>query len=729
MRDDLSLLLNSLNDAQRQAVAAPVGRQLVLAGAGSGKTRVLVHRIAWLIQVENASPHSILSVTFTNKAAAEMRHRIEQLMGINPAGMWVGTFHGLAHRLLRAHWQEAGLSQTFQILDSDDQQRLVKRVIRELGLDEQRWPARQAQWFINGQKDEGLRPQHIQASGDLFLATMRGIYEAYEAACLRAGVIDFSELLLRALDLWRDHPGLLAHYQKRFRHILVDEFQDTNAVQYAWLRLLAKGGDSLMVVGDDDQSIYGWRGAKIENIYQYSEDFPDAETIRLEQNYRSTAGILKAANALIANNTGRLGKELWTDGGDGDGEAINLYAAFNEHDEARYVVETIESALKTGLARSDIAILYRSNAQSRVLEEALLRERIPYRIYGGQRFFERAEIKNAMAYMRLLEGRGNDAALERVINVPARGIGEKTVEAIREHARHSDVSMWEAMRQLVANKGLTGRAASALGAFIELIENLAAKCMEMPLHLMTQTVIEQSGLIAYHEAEKGEKGQARVENLEELVSAARNFENSEEDEDLTPLAAFLGHASLEAGDTQADEHEDSIQLMTLHSAKGLEFPYVFLVGMEEGLFPHKMSLEEPGRLEEERRLAYVGITRAMQNLVMTYAETRRLYGSETYNKVSRFVREVPKGLIQEVRLSNSVSRPFAGNQSMSGNNLFSGSEIPQTGFSLGQTVRHSVFGDGVILNFEGAGAQARVQVNFSEGSKWLMLGYAKLEAI
>src|SRR5450830_1195702 len=673
MRDDLSLLLNSLNDAQRQAVAAPVGRQLVLAGAGSGKTRVLVHRIAWLIQVENASPHSILSVTFTNKAAAEMRHRIEQLMGISPAGMWVGTFHGLAHRLLRAHWQEAGLAQTFQILDSDDQQRLVKRVIRELGLDEQRWPARQAQWFINGQKDEGLRPQHIQASGDLFLATMRSIYEAYEAACARAGVIDFSELLLRALDLWRDNPGLLAHYQKRFRHILVDEFQDTNAVQYAWLRLLTKGGDSLMVVGDDDQSIYGWRGAKIENIYQY--------------------------------------------------------AAFNEHDEARYVVETIESALKTGLARSDIAILYRSNAQSRVLEEALLRERIPYRIYGGQRFFERAEIKNAMAYLRLLEGRGNDAALERVINVPARGIGEKTVEAIREHARHSELSMWEAMRQLVANKGLTGRAAGALGVFVELIEDLAAKTREMPLHLMTQVVIEQSGLIAYHEAEKGEKGQARVENLEELVSAARNFEAAEEDAELTPLAAFLGHASLEAGDTQAEEHEDSIQLMTLHSAKGLEFPYVFLVGMEEGLFPHKMSLEEPGRLEEERRLAYVGITRAMQNLVMTYAETRRLYGSETYNKVSRFVREVPKGLIQEVRLSNSVSRPFGGGQQQNSSSMFAGSEIPETPFSLGQLVKHAIFGEGVILNFEGAGAQARVQVNFAEGSKWLMMGYAKLEAV
>ncbi len=557
---------------------------------------------------------------------------------------------------------------------------------------------------------------------------MLKIYEAYEAACARAGVIDFSELLLRALDLWRDHPGVLEHYQRRFRHILVDEFQDTNAVQYAWLRILAKGGDSLMVVGDDDQSIYGWRGARIENIQQFSDDFADAEVIRLEQNYRSTASILKAANALIANNQGRLGKELWTDGE--DGESLSLYAAFNEHDEARYVVESIESALKGGLARSEIAILYRSNAQSRVLEEALLREKIPYRIYGGQRFFERAEIKNAMAYLRLLDGRGNDAALERVVNVPARGIGEKTVESIREFARGNDVSMWEAIRLMIANKVLPGRAASALTGFVELIENLSAKVMDMPLHLMTQTVIEQSGLISYHKEEKGEKGQARVENLEELVSAARAFENSEEEEDLTPLQAFLSHASLEAGETQADAHEDSIQLMTLHSAKGLEFPLVFLVGMEEGLFPHKMSLEESGRLEEERRLAYVGVTRAMQRLVLTYAETRRLYGSETYNKVSRFIREIPPSLIQEVRLSNTVSRPYGGTSRNAGGSLFSGAGVPETPFSLGQRVRHALFGEGTILNFEGAGAQARVQVNFeSEGSKWLMLGYAKLEAL
>ncbi len=731
MRDDISYLLNSLNDAQREAVAAPLGRQLVLAGAGSGKTRVLVHRIAWLIEVEHASPHSILSVTFTNKAAAEMRVRIEQLLGINPQGMWVGTFHGLAHRLLRAHWQEAGLAENFQILDSDDQQRLVKRVIRDLGLDEQRWPVRQAQWFINGQKDEGLRPKHIQPGGDLFLATMLKIYSAYEAACARAGVIDFAELLLRALDLWRDNPGVLEHYQRRFRHVLVDEFQDTNAVQYAWLRLLAQGGASLMVVGDDDQSIYGWRGAKIENIHQYGRDFSDVQTIRLEQNYRSTAGILKAANALIANNQGRLGKELWTEGE--HGEPISLYAAFNEYDEARYVVESIRDALrKNGLKRSEIAVLYRSNAQSRVLEEALLREKIPYRIYGGQRFFERAEIKNAMAYLRLLDGRGNDAALERVINLPPRGIGEKTVEGIREFAREHQVSLWESIGQMLALKMLSGRAASALNGFVELLENLAAKAPGMPLHLMTQTVIEQTGLLTFHKEEKGEKGQTRAENLEELVSAARAFENSAEEEDLSPLQAFLGHASLEAGETQAADHEDSIQLMTLHSAKGLEFPKVFLVGMEEGLFPHKMSLEEPGRLEEERRLAYVGITRAMQHLVLSYAETRRLYGSETFNKVSRFVREIPPALIQEVRLSNSVQRPFGSTRStgMGNSNLFAGSDIPDTGFHLGQAVRHSLFGDGVILNFEGSGAQARVQVNFaSEGSKWLMLGYAKLEAL
>jgi DNA helicase-2/ATP-dependent DNA helicase PcrA len=737
MHDDISHLLNALNEAQREAVAAPIGQQRVLAGAGSGKTRVLVHRIAWLIQVEGVSPHSILSVTFTNKAAAEMRLRIEELLGGNPAGMWVGTFHGLAHRLLRAHWQEAGLAEGFSILDGDDQQRLLKRVMRELQLDEQRWPVRQAQWFINGQKDEGLRPQHIQAGGDLFLATMLQIYTAYEAACARAGAIDFAELLLRALDLWRDNPGLLKHYQQRFQHVLVDEFQDTNAVQYAWLRLLAQGGKSLMVVGDDDQSIYGWRGAKIENIQHFANDFVNTQSISLEQNYRSTATILKAANALIDNNQGRLGKELWTDGEHGD--PINLYSAYNEYDEARYVVECIEQSLrKDAITRSDIAILYRSNAQSRVLEEALLRAAVPYRIYGGQRFFERLEIKNALAYLRLLRSRHDDGAIERVINVPTRGIGEKTIETVRQAAREHDLSLWAAMHLLVEQKALTGRASNALQGFIDLIEELDVRTQGCELHAMAQIVIEQSGLLTYHKEEKGEKGQARVENLEELVNAARTFKQDEDmsatdgeiDDDLPPLVAFLDHAVLEAGDNQADEFTEAVQLMTLHSAKGLEFPIVFMVGMEEGLFPHKMSLEEPGRLEEERRLAYVGITRAMQQLYLTCAETRRLYGSETYNKVSRFVREIPAELLQEVRMNNSVSRPYQNNRQAPTSSMFNGAEIPQTEFKLGQFVQHAVFGEGVILNFEGAGAQARVQVNFAnDGIKWLMVTYAKLQPL
>ncbi len=723
---DISHLLNSLNDAQRQAVTAKPGQQLVLAGAGSGKTRVLVHRIAWLVEVEKASPWSILSVTFTNKAAHEMRHRIEQLLGISPQGMWVGTFHGLAHRLLRAHWREAGLAEQFQILDSDDQMRLVKRVIRELGLDENQWAPRQAQWWINGQKDEGLRPQNIQPAGDLFLTTMLRIYQGYEQACARAGVVDFAELLLRSLELWRDNDSLREQYQARFRHMLVDEFQDTNAVQYAWLRLIAGKTPSLMVVGDDDQSIYGWRGAKIENIHQFQRDYPAAELIRLEQNYRSTATILKAANALIEQNAGRMGKELWTE--DSEGEPIDLYAGFNEQDEARFIVERIDQAVTAGMSRSEIAILYRSNAQSRVLEEALLRAAIPYRIYGGQRFFERAEIKNAMAYMRLVANRGDDGALERIINLPTRGIGDKTIETLRQHARQQDVSMWQAACDLLDNKGLPGRAANAVQAFCELIEEITVRVEGVPLYSMAQQVIEQSGLLRFHENEKGEKAQARVENLEELVSAARAFEHDQADEEAEgdTLLAFLAHASLEAGETQADRFEDSVQLMTLHSAKGLEFPLVFLAGVEEGLFPHEMSLEEPGRLEEERRLAYVGITRAMQQLVITWAETRRLYGSETFNRVSRFVREIPGELIREVRLGSQVSRPFGPAKT----GLFAAEATEDTGFALGQRVMHSLFGEGVVLNYEGQGAQARIQVNFDdEGSKWLMVAYAKLQAL
>lgn len=725
MREDLSFLLDTLNDAQRLAVTAPLGRQRVLAGAGSGKTRVLVHRIAWLVEVENAAPHSILAVTFTNKAAAELRARIATLLGDNPAGMWVGTFHGLAHRLLRTHWQEAGLSEHFQILDSDDQQRAVKRVIRELGLDEDRWPARQAQGFINAQKDEGRRPEHIQTAGDLFLATQVKIYSAYEAARQRAGSVDFADLLLCSLELWRNNPALLAHYQQRFRHVLVDEFQDTNAVQYAWLRHLAapsgSANSSLMVVGDDDQSIYGWRGARIENIQRFATDFDDTLNIRLEQNYRSTGHILRAANALIANNQARLGKELWTDGA--DGEPLSLYAAFNEHDEARFVVARIRDGVRNGLQRAHMAILYRSNAQSRVIEEALLREKIPYRIYGGLRFFDRAEIRNAMAYLRLLLQRDDDAALERVLNVPPRGIGEKTVETLREWARQHHCSLWRAIQQVLAEGLMSARAAGALRAFCDLIEQISIRINDLPLRAAVQITIEHSGLIPFHLTEKGEKGQARVDNLEELVSAAQNFEH---DTDLSALAAFIDHAALEAGEGQAQDGEDCVQLMTLHSAKGLEFPLVFLVGMEEGLFPHKMSAEEPGRLEEERRLAYVGLTRAMQRLVLTHAETRRLFGSETRNKVSRFVREIPPGLIREVRLGSS-STPV---KTAAPRTSFAGAAASDTPFVLGQRVRHEIFGAGVILSAEGSGERARVQVNFDqEGVKWLMMAYARLEAL
>jgi DNA helicase-2/ATP-dependent DNA helicase PcrA len=715
---DVTAILDPLNDAQRDAVASPNSSLLVLAGAGSGKTRVLVHRIAWLIQAEGLSPHSILAVTFTNKAAKEMRSRIEDMIHISPHSMWVGTFHGLAHRLLKAHWKDAQLPQNFQILDSDDQWRLVKRICKELELDESRWPPRQAQWYINGQKDEGLRAAHIQEAGhDIFQRNMLRVYRAYEQACERGGMVDFAELLLRAHELWLKKPELLAHYQDRFQHILVDEFQDTNTIQYAWLRVLAGNTIPVVAVGDDDQSIYGWRGAKIENIQQFSVDFPGAKTVCLEQNYRSTATILNAANAVIANNFGRMGKELWTSGI--DGEPISLYAGFNEQDEARFIVEAIEAWCGQGNERRSTAVLYLSNAQSRVLEEALIRSGTPYRIYGGQRFYERLEIKNALAYLRLLLNRNDDAAVERVLNTPPRGVGAKTVEFLRALAREHDVSMWQAINHTVTNGLLAARASKALSGFIELLNGLDTETDNLPLGELIDHMISGSGLLAFHQKEKTERGQTRIENLEELVSAAKQFEP--EDEELAPLQVFLDRAALDAGDAQADEHEDSVQLMTLHSAKGLEFPLVFLAGVEENLFPHRMSLEEPGRLEEERRLCYVGITRAMEKLYICYAETRRLHGNETYNTPSRFIREIPRELLEEVRIQTTLTRPTSFSANV---------EVPDTGISLGQRVLHKIFGEGVVLNFEGRGAHARVQVNFhSEGSKWLVLEYANLKIL
>ena len=730
---DVSHILDPLNDAQREAVTLPRGSSLVLAGAGSGKTRVLTHRIAWLIQTEGISPFSVLAVTFTNKAAAEMRGRIEALLEMPLRGMWVGTFHGIAHRLLRMHYQEAKLPQNFQIMDADDQLRLVKRVIAGLGLDEKKWPARQAVWFINSQKDEGLRPHNIEDYGDLYLQTHISIYRAYEEACDRGGMVDFAELLLRAHELWLSNASLLRHYQERFASLLVDEFQDTNTIQYAWLRILAGEQDNLMVVGDDDQSIYGWRGARIENIQRFSEDFKNSTTIRLEQNYRSTGSILKAANHLIDNNAGRLGKELWTDGG--DGEPINLYSGYNEIDEARYIAECVKKWSNEGNRHDEAAILYRSNAQSRVLEEAMLRAQLPYRIYGGQRFFERAEIRNALGYVRLVNQRDADASFERVVNTPPRGMGDRTLDEIRKVARAEQISLWQASKRLVEGGGINARTRNAIVGFQSLIEEMDDATAETDLETLMETVIDKSGLRPYYEKERGERGQARLENLAELVSAARTFDpdegltfdpTGEQTEQLSLLDEFLTHASLEAGEGQGDPNEDCVQLMTMHSAKGLEFPLVFLAGMEEGLFPHMMSLEEPGRLEEERRLCYVGVTRAMRHLHLTYAESRRLNGTDSYNRPSRFVNEIPEELVQEVRVKSAVVRRAS---AVVSRRSTARTNETDTDFRLGQRVVHAKFGEGVVLNYEGQGNQARVHVNFSEGSKWLMVSFANLETI
>ena len=758
-----SPLLDSLNPQQQLAVSAPPKPVLVLAGAGSGKTRVLVHRIVWLIEVENVSPLSILAVTFTNKAAAEMRERaqvlalglelvtitnktaaemrgrIQELLQAPTGGMWIGTFHGLAHRLLRLHWREAKLPQTFQILDSEDQIRLIKRILKALDIDDTRYPPRQVASFINARKDEGSRPQHIDDRGDFSQRQFVRIYTAYEEACQRTGVVDFAELLLRSLELLRDNPELQQHYRNRFRHILVDEFQDTNALQYAWLRLIAGESNPVFAVGDDDQSIYGWRGAKIENIRNFTQHFPHCETIRLEQNYRSTANILNAANTLISNNRGRLGKNLWTDGK--EGERLQLYAAFNELEEARYVAGRIQQWVEQGGVRRDVAVLYRSNAQSRVFESTFNENRIPYRVYGGLRFFERAEIKDALAYLRLTANRQDDASFERIVNHPPRGIGERTVDILRIHARTAAISLWEAANQAAEIGDFTPRAANGVLHFVHLINRMASDIQPLPLAEQVDTVIDLAGLKPHFLAkEKGEAGQTRVDNLDELVTAARGYTYIKTDDmpEMDTLSAFLSHAALEAGEGQGAVGDDCVQMMTLHSAKGLEFPLVFLCGLEEGLFPHQMSADDPNRMEEERRLCYVGITRAEQQLIMTYAEQRQLHGRTQFNPPSRFVRELPEALIEEIRPKVKTYQPTRYADSSGYRqpaptlpartpNKYAESEV---GYRMGQRVRHAKFGEGVITGSEGSGAHSRVQVNFkTAGSKWLVLGYANLEKI
>ena len=1067
---DLSPILNPLNDAQREAVTAALGPVLVLAGAGSGKTRVLIHRIAWLIETEGVSPHSILAVTFTNKAAGEMRGRVEQLLGIPGSALWLGTFHGIAHRLLRLHWREAGLAQGFQILDAEDQLRLIKKLLKSQNLDETRWVPRELQYFINKHKDEGRRPQQVAGGNDPTQLQLIRLYEQYEQACTRSGVIDFAELLLRAFELWRDQPEVLRHYRARFRHVLVDEFQDTNSIQYAWIRLLVGSEGAAFVVGDDDQcvvqgtavtmadrsskpieavlpgeqvlssygsgdlraarvterfvrqrrgrmirlqlrsgrvlsctpehthfagyvlgetpqtyflylmhkvgigyrlgtsqvytagqakpmvgfkqrsvqehadaawiirthrnenearsdevltslsyglptlpfsvdrifhslnttdaalrllddtgldpdrphhrpqsrnsnrrnivitlcadsrgsnpmhgisivgvnaadraklialglsvrpaknsgsswrfqtvrsdfgelmkiatrirdaldahfvlqghmlerslpfihasairpgmvvateaadfdvvervehqqveatvydlnierthnfvangvvthnSIYRWRGARVENLHKFREDFPQAKLFRLEQNYRSTAGILDAANALIANNTGRFGKTLWTSAAGGD--RVRLYAAYNERDESEFVVTRILEWTQRGGLRREAAILYRSNAQSRSFEEALISARVPYRVYGGLRFFERAEIKDALAYLRLIANHDDDASFERVVNLPPRGIGNKTVDNIRDAARGAGSSLWRAAGAAVA-AGEGGRAATAMLGFMQLIEQLTQAIAGLALHEQVDHVINASGLIEHHQKDKADRGEARVENLNELVSAARGFEP---DSELPPLQSFLSHAVLESGDTQGDAWEDCVQMMTLHTAKGLEFPLVFLCGMEDGLFPHQRSINDLDGLEEERRLCYVGMTRAMKQLYFTYAEQRRLHGVDSYNAPSRFIQEIPPAMIEEVRPRIRVTHAPSASAASSGSKRALGrgalAETLGDGMRLGTRVRHGKFGEGVVLTVEGQGPHARVQVNFEQqGSKWLMLQYANLEVM
>lgn len=723
-------LLNSLNPAQRDAVCAPPGHLLVLAGAGSGKTRVLVHRIAWLLHQENIMPHNILAVTFTNKAATEMRGRIESLLGANfhLSPMWVGTFHGLAHRLLRQHFKEAALAQDFQILDADDQTRVVKRLIQAMMLDEEKWAPKAVTSFINSKKDAGLRPEKVVAH-DPYSRTLVKIYESYEAYCKRNNLVDFTELLLRAYELLRASPDLLLHYQQRFQHVLVDEFQDTNIIQYAWVKLLVGQEGHLMIVGDDDQSIYGWRGAKIENIQLFQRDFPRSRLIRLEQNYRSTGTILAAANHLINHNDQRLGKNLWTQ--DGMGEPISLYAAFNEMDEARFIVEQLQHWVNEGYPRHHAAILYRSNAQSRILEEALIQANMAYRIYGGLRFFDRAEIKDAIAYLRMLANVHDDTAFERIINTPTRGIGEQTLTAIRDYAKANNISLWTATTTLLQSNTLANRAKQSLLKFTMLIDTLAEHHHEAALFESAEKIIRDTGLYEYHQKEKGERGQARTENLEELVNACRLFIPTGE-ANQTPLQEFLANASLEGGEYQAQDYDDCVQLMTLHAAKGLEFPLVFISGVEEGLFPHPMSIEEPGRLEEERRLCYVGMTRAMKKLYLTYAEIRRLHGTESYHRASRFIREIPESCVREIRMKSTVTRTLSSYRPKPASQPTPpvSNPNPVNGLRMGQRVRHPKFGEGIILNHEGYGEDARIQVKFRKaGDKWLVAAYAKLEPV
>ncbi len=711
----MSDLLARLNPPQLQAVTLPPVHALILAGAGSGKTRVLTTRIAWLVSTGQVSPHGLLAVTFTNKAAKEMTARLAALVPINPRGLWIGTFHGLCNRLLRAHHRDAGLPQTFQILDSADQLAAVKRLLKNLGVDDEKYPPREICHFINGHKEQGIRAAQAEAY-DAWTRRRVELYAEYEAQCNREGVVDFAELLLRCYELLSRNEPLRRHYQERFRHILVDEFQDTNRLQYAWLKLLAAGGASLFAVGDDDQSIYAFRGAEVGNMREFERDYARSNVIRLEQNYRSHGNILAAANAIIKNNRERLGKNLWTDAG--AGEPIRAFEAWSDLDEARFVIDEIRELIREGTGAGQVAVLYRSNAQSRVLEHELFSRGVPYRVYGGLRFFERQEVKHALAYLRLIANPDDDTAFLRVVNFPARGIGARTLENLQAAAHQTRSSLYNAAASL------SGKAGQAVGAFVALIEILRRETESLPLPEVVEHVIEKSGLAQHYRTEK--EGQERLENLDELINAAASFVDDEGAVgEGGALVSFLTHASLEAGEHQAGEGQEAVQLMSVHAAKGLEFDVVFITGLEQGLFPHENAVAE-GRdgLEEERRLMYVAVTRARQRLYLSCAQTRMLHGQTRYCVPSGFLEEIPAELLLKLnRAPATAMAPTAPAY---------GASVPAIagGLRIGQTVEHSKFGLGVIVASEGRGADARVQVNFGgAGMKWLALEYAKLTAV
>ena len=721
---DVSFILDGLNEAQRDAVTSDSKKLLVLAGAGSGKTKVLVHRIAWLNKALSFSTHSILAVTFTNKAASEMKGRIEEILEQPIPEMWCGTFHSISNRLLRRHYSEANLDRDFAILDSDDQLRVIKRILKILELDNDQWVPEKVRWQINTWKDDAFRPKDIDDKGDFNIEVLKKIYIAYEGYLEQENLVDFNELILRSYELIRDNIEIRTLYQKKFRCVLVDEFQDTNTLQYKWMRNLLDEKTFVTTVGDDDQSIYGWRGAKIENINHFAKD-KGTEVTRLEQNYRSTSNILDAANAVIDKNTNRLGKKLWTALGEGD--KIDIFEAYSEQEEASYVSESVNRIIDNNDNYKEVAVLYRSNAQSRVIEEYLLRNNIPYVIYGGVRFYERLEIKNVISYLRLIVNKNDNTSFERAIGVPSRGVGEKTLDNIRSYSNENNLSLFASSEQMANEDKIKGKAQNSIKNFTSQFEIYNEKIQEISASELVEFVINHSGLIDHHMKESGEKGKIRVENINELITAVKSFEILNKNEDLSDydsmLAAFLSSVSLDMGETQADKYDDAVQLMTIHSAKGLEFKHVFLVGMEENLFPHSRSVENINELEEERRLCYVGITRARQKLYLSYAEYRRMYGNDSYNPPSRFIKEIPDEHTDFVRPRQSYKTSYYGTS-----NSFGSGDKSSHEFSLGDSVVHEKFGLGTVLSIEGEGELSKVQVNFADfGTKWLVLGYANLE--